>query len=98
MSSSTPPKAWEEAGLIDDRGELGSPGAPGPIWVPEPPSLKDGFLVWRSEAGAIQIRPVYPSAGLLRQFAGLAGAPDPGYMEFALRWGMLAPDGYPLPR
>src|SRR5512139_1405069 len=97
MGHSTIPKDWELAGLVDDRGELGSPGAPGSFWVPDPPSLESEGLVWRSHEGVIGVRPLPPSPGLLADFTRLAGGDAAQYAKFASRWGMLGLEGYPLP-
>ena len=66
-----------------------SSSAPFPVWVPEPPCLDGGELVWRTNEGIIGIGPRLPEPGLLVEFLGLSEFPDARIREFAERWGWL---------
>lgn len=79
-------RSWDSAGLSDETtGELHRSLPTGTWLAPEQIVLDRGGLAWLLRPN----RRKTPGPGLLRQFAGLAGASDEEIFRFASRWGVL---------
>ena len=97
MPQTRVPVKQELRGMLD---EDGTPFTSVVLFVPPPPTIEGGNLVWRvNETGVLSHRPVQPGRQLVFDFAQLSESPDKVIHEFASRWGVLAADSkeHPLP-